>query len=179
MICKACGKKEATFHYTLNENGNITETHLCHECAKKSGLMKDSHQIFTPYSLSDNFLETEEAMLGELLGGLFSKEPEKAIKQASVCPFCGMRLSEFMHGGKAGCAKCYTTFGDSLAPTLKKLHGNTKHTGLVPGGREIHKTKEDKRKELETLLNKAIQLQEYEKAAEYRDMIRDLDKNER
>ena len=170
MLCQSCGKKEATFHYTSNENGNITELHLCHDCAKKSGYIDESFKNFNPFS----FFNNSQDMFGELIGGMFDSEQPAAIREAAVCPFCGMRLNEFMHGGKAGCAKCYTTFKNAITPTIKKLHGNTKHTGKVPAGRAIHKTKEDKRAELEVLLKKAIENQEYEKAAEYRDQIRAL-----
>lgn len=170
MLCQACGKKEATFHYTSNENGKITEMHLCHDCAKKNGYYDESIGNFDPF----NLFGSSEKMFGELLGGMFGNEPTKSLRESSVCPFCGMRLNEFMHNGKAGCSKCYTTFKDALTPTIKKLHGNTKHTGKFPIGRAIHKTKQDKRAELEALLKKAIENQEYEKAAEYRDQIKEL-----
>lgn len=33
MKCQNCGKYEANFHYKSNVNGQITEQHLCQECA--------------------------------------------------------------------------------------------------------------------------------------------------
>lgn len=177
MLCQSCGKKEATFHYTSNDNGNITETHLCHDCAQKNGYIDESFaglQNFNPFG----FFDSSEKMFGELLSGMFADEKPKSIRESAVCPFCGMRFNEFIHGGKAGCSKCYTTFKDALAPTLKKLHGNTQHTGKIPVGRSAHRTKEQQRTELETLLKKAIETQEYEKAAEYRDRLRELDKED-
>ena len=89
-----------------------------------------------------------------------------------------MRLSEFTHGGKAGCAKCYTTFKDAITPTVKKLHGNTAHTGKFPKGRAEQHAKKVRKAELEELLKRAIETQEYEKAAGYRDAIRALEKEE-
>lgn len=175
MICQVCGKKQATFHYSSNENGNITETHLCHECAKQTGLLDDSNKIFNSFAFSDSIFEQNESMLSDLLGGMLGSSKHKTIVESTVCPFCGMRLNELMQGGKAGCAKCYTTFKNAISPTLQKLHGHTKHIGKIPEGTDIKKTKKDKRSELEALLNEAVQKQEYEKAAEYRDQIRELD----
>ena len=37
MKCENCGKNEVTFIYQSNINGQITEKHLCSECAEKLG----------------------------------------------------------------------------------------------------------------------------------------------
>ena len=37
MKCQGCGRSEASFHYSSNVNGCLTETHLCPECASGSG----------------------------------------------------------------------------------------------------------------------------------------------
>lgn len=175
MLCRECKKNQATFHYTQNNNGKVTEAHLCHECAKKTGFLDDSNKIFNSFGSDVGFLSSGN-MLNDLLGGMFAPEKAKeSIKEAHVCPFCGMRFSEFIHGGKAGCAKCYVTFKNSLYPTLKKLHGNSAHIGKIPPGHTKEKSKEDKIAEYDVLLKKAIEEQEYEKAAEYRDKIKELD----
>ena len=38
MKCDRCGKEEVNFHYTSNINGNITEKHLCAQCAGELGI---------------------------------------------------------------------------------------------------------------------------------------------
>lgn len=171
MLCQSCGKKEANFHYTSNENGKVTELHLCHDCAAEKGLLDDSFASFNPFSVFEN----GEGLFDNLLSGMLAPSNTRKLKEAAVCPFCGMRLNEFLRGGKAGCAKCYVTFKDAVAPTVKKLHGNTTHTGKTPRGRAGLRSKKDKKAELEKLLQKAIETQEYEKAAEYRDALRALD----
>ncbi len=174
MLCQSCGKKEATFHYTSNENGKVTELHLCHDCAAEKGLLDENFKNFNPFA----FAEKGDTLFGELLGGMLGTPHTGSLKEAVVCPFCGMRLSEFTHGGKAGCAKCYTTFKDAITPTVKKLHGNTAHTGKFPKGRAEQHAKKVRKAELEELLKRAIETQEYEKAAGYRDAIRALEKEE-
>ena len=37
MKCQNCGKNDVNFYYSSNINGNVAETHLCSECAAKSG----------------------------------------------------------------------------------------------------------------------------------------------
>lgn len=37
MKCEKCNNLEATFHYSSTINGNKTEAHLCSECARKLG----------------------------------------------------------------------------------------------------------------------------------------------
>lgn len=37
MKCEHCGKNEVTFVYQSNVNGQVTEKHLCSECAEKLG----------------------------------------------------------------------------------------------------------------------------------------------
>ena len=37
MKCDNCGKNEVTFVYQSNVNGNVTERHLCTDCAEKLG----------------------------------------------------------------------------------------------------------------------------------------------
>ena len=37
MKCENCGKNEVTFIYQSNVNGQVTEKHLCSECAEKLG----------------------------------------------------------------------------------------------------------------------------------------------
>lgn len=170
MLCQNCKEHEASFHYTQNNNGHITEMHLCHQCAKKTGLIEDSHKLWSPFGLA-----SEETMLDNLLGELFTSPTKNKVMESTLCPFCGTRLNEFTHSGKAGCAKCYTTFKNSIFPSLQRLHGNTKHAGKIPKGRVIKKTMAEKRAELESLLKRAVADQEYEKAAQYRDRIKELD----
>ena len=95
---------------------------------------------------------------------------------ARYCPNCGMTYRDFAHTGKIGCSVCYDTFRAQLAPLLKRIHGSSTHSGKIPrrsGGvlvvrHEIALLKEQ--------LAEAVQGEAYEKAAEYRDKIRALEK---
>jgi len=63
MKCQNCGKNEINFHYSSNVNGCVTETHLCSECAAKSGYdlgsmfnMGSIFEGFSPISMQRMFL---------------------------------------------------------------------------------------------------------------------------
>lgn len=63
MKCEHCGKNEVTFVYQSNINGEVTEKHLCGECAKELGYAKQFAQQrqrmvqdFFGRSLLDDFL---------------------------------------------------------------------------------------------------------------------------
>ena len=173
MLCELCNKKEATFHYKSTQNGYVTEKHLCESCAKKNGY---EHMFqFPSISFGGLWQEMDQGMLGGLLGGMIDEGPQNVITETAVCPFCGMRLPEFMQTGKAGCSKCYTTFRSALTPTIKKLHGNTEHTGKAPAGRKESLSREYRLNDLKSQLAKAIESQEYEQAAKLRDEIKAME----
>jgi protein arginine kinase activator len=43
MKCENCGKNEVTFYYQSNVNGKVEEKHLCSECAEKLGYTQKIH----------------------------------------------------------------------------------------------------------------------------------------
>ena len=53
MKCQKCGKSEVDFHYSANINGCVTEEHLCSECAASSGY--DMGRMFSPENLFNGF----------------------------------------------------------------------------------------------------------------------------
>ena len=52
MKCENCGKNIANVHYKANYNGNVTEKHLCSDCAAKMGL---NNNIFGEDMFNDFF----------------------------------------------------------------------------------------------------------------------------
>ena len=76
MKCEHCGKNEITFIYRSNVNGNVTEKHLCSECAEKLGvtarLAKHSQRMMNGFdsffgrSLFDDFFTPVPSLLGRM-----------------------------------------------------------------------------------------------------------------
>ena len=93
---------------------------------------------------------------------------------ADSCPACGLAYSEFKARGRLGCPNCYGAFAPVLVPLLEKVHGTASHTGKAP--ERVATTLETRRElaELEDELGGAVASEEYERAAELRDRIRQM-----
>lgn len=160
MLCQSCQKNQATTHIKTIINGELTEYMLCPECAKKMGYGNIFEDMAFDFS----------SFLGNFLGnGL----PPRT--SATRCKGCGAAFADIAKSGKVGCAECYETFFDDLLPSIRRIHGNTRHTGKLAGsaGKELRVVNEleQARQELRT----AIEKQEFEKAAKLRDKIKELE----
>ena len=155
MLCQKCKKKEATFYYKQNVNGQVSEVHLCADCARKYGAGGALPDIFGI----------------DLLGGFFGSAPSLPRK-TRVCPVCGSSFGDIVDSGKIGCAECYKTFKDELAGTVERIHGRAKHIGR--GVKKEKQIKENKEKELRERLAKAVSEEDFELAAKLRDEIKAL-----
>ena len=57
MKCSNCGKNNANVSFNQNINGEVTNLHLCEECAHKLGIFNSFDDIFSPtisFSISSN-----------------------------------------------------------------------------------------------------------------------------
>ncbi|MCU0726323.1 MAG: UvrB/UvrC motif-containing protein [Planctomycetes bacterium] len=152
-ICQSCKKAPATIHMTEIVKGKKRELHYCEACAEKAGL-----DISTPQSLLSSLAEPAHGSGGE----------EKDF----VCPRCSLRYSEFRRRGRLGCGDCYQTFREGLVPLLERIHGNVQHLGRIPARAGARVESQRELTELKRELTRAVQREEYERAAEIRDRIR-------
>lgn len=162
MKCQNCRINNATTHYSQYVNGETTELYLCTECASKLGV----GGVFSGF---DPFVGLFSA---------FSSMPAQTSlpARAKKCGVCGLYLRDIVDSGRVGCAHCYETFRAQLAPSIERLHGKAAHCGKRPGKaaqKEI--SKESELEQLRRQLKEAIDSQEYEQAAVYRDRIRALE----
>jgi protein arginine kinase activator len=172
MICQECNQRPATLHFTNFSNGEKAELHLCDICAHEKGEMfiTNNGPVFSINSLLAGLLNIESA---------FHDPNQDAFKQQPVlqCRQCSMTFPQFVKIGRFGCATCYETFREPLTPVLRRLHsGNFTHSGKIPkrigGDIRIRKSVDDLKQSLKSL----IYQEEFEKAAEIRDRIRELEK---
>ena len=177
MICQVCKKRDAVVHYKTNINGNQKELYLCRECAEKNGASQKI--FFEPIDVIDGFLgKSSDDIFGGLLAGMMNDLPSKNINEPVACPVCGMRYSDFVHGGKIGCGECYKTFSSKFASTIKRIHGSAEHCGKVPGDKDGKISEKRKIESLKKKLSDAVENQEYELAAKYRDEIKEIENGE-
>ncbi|MBL7081237.1 MAG: UvrB/UvrC motif-containing protein [Candidatus Omnitrophica bacterium] len=164
MLCDLCGKNQATVHLTEIVDGAISELHLCEGCAHKK-----STEMEQQFGLAD------------LLAGLaqFTEKPDEEKLGAQLkCPKCGFSYQDFKKIGRLGCPQCYIIFKRYLNPLLKRIHGSTQHRGKVPLKVSGRGKKKAGLLELRLRLQKAIEEEAFEEAAQLRDQIKRLEKNE-
>lgn len=164
MYCEECKQKPAAVHLTQVYNGNIIQTHLCEECAaKKGGFIFDPGSKFSIPNLLSSIFGS---------GVTLESSPASEIKS---CSGCGMTFNDIRKTGKLGCSQCYQVFAQEMEPTLRRIHGNSQHIGKIPsrgGEKVILKRQLDN---LKTHLQEAVNREEYEKAAEIRDSIKEME----
>ena len=165
MICDICNKKKATVHLTEIVDDQMTEMHLCEECAREKSVQME-----------------QQFGLADLLAGLadFGQQVKPIEKVKIQCANCGMTYDDFRKFGRLGCSDCYNTFKDQLAALLKKIHGSSQHLGKAPI-KISHTTKKkiDMYQDLKKQLQQAIEDEDFEKAADLRDKIRELEKKDK
>jgi protein arginine kinase activator len=162
MRCKICGERPATIHYTEIVNNKMVTFDLCVECAEEKGV---DVQKSSSYGLGD--------LVAELIDGTVQDETSKIGRVR--CPECGYDFSDFRNIGRLGCPGCYRSFEAQLQPLLRHIHGGTIHGGKTPvrvgdieeWGPSVMQLKDE--------LAKAIEGENYERAAELRDEIRRLE----
>ncbi|MEE1014047.1 MAG: UvrB/UvrC motif-containing protein [Clostridia bacterium] len=165
MKCQKCQTREATRHITEVINGKKQELHLCSECA----------------AASPEFQAMKHNMdfgIGDFLGGIFGSKPKnlngESSPRTSICPDCGMPFEEFLQKGRLGCGTCYSVFRNRLERPLRQIHGVCEHVGKVPSRMGGRLRLDRQVSHLEAELNAAVMKQDFERAAELRDRIKEL-----
>ncbi len=156
MKCQKCNKAEATAFIKQNINGVVSEMHLCSDCAAALGY-QGFHNFVNPF---------------EIFSSVFSPE-RKSVSAAKRCSECGISFAEIVKSGRAGCAHCYTDFYEELSPTIRKIHGNSKHLSNYTAAKTDQVNAEPTIEELKKELERAVELQNYEQAAVLRDKIKE------
>ena len=166
MKCERCNEKEATVFFEQTYNGKTKSIHVCADCAaaiKKEGFFKS-----TPLGFST-----------DLFGDLFGfAAPVHAVSTAKKCEGCGATFATIRQQGKVCCPRCYTTFAEELAPTIRSLHGKVTHTGRMPGAHQHTREKTTRLATLREELRDAIAAERFEDAARLRDEIKSMEKEE-
>ncbi len=160
MICQKCKQQQATTHVKQTVNGKTTEMMLCSSCASALGM---------------NVLSTSSFDVGNLFGSLFAEPFLRESSQQSCCPGCGKTLKEIVQSGLVGCPNCYTTFYERLLPSIQRIHGKTTHVGKVAAAGSVACRKDHELETLRTALEEAVAKQEFERCAQIRDQIKELE----
>lgn len=175
MVCENCGERPAVIHLTQIVNNSVTTMHLCEPCAAEKGVETGASVAKFP--------------LGDFLAQLGKGEQAQANLD-TPCPSCGATLHDFRQTGRLGCARCYESFEGHLRDLLRRLHGSAVHAGeryrvltVQPAARSgaapVAEVEQDAAarnlSDLKARLQRAVESENFELAAELRDRIRVLE----
>jgi protein arginine kinase activator len=161
---KKCDKcdKPATIHLTEIVNGQKIEKHLCEDCAESEGITIKAN-IPISQLLEDFVLQTVS-------------EGEDSSSATLKCDVCGMTFAEFRDKGQLGCPNDYEAFSEQLLPMIARAQdGHTQHVGKTPRRAGEAQEKQMTILRLRSQLKQAITAEQYERAAQLRDEIKQLD----
>ncbi|MBT8397141.1 MAG: excinuclease ABC subunit B [Gemmatimonadetes bacterium] len=165
-VCDSCGEPGAVVHLTQVVNNETTTSHLCEKCAAEKG-------VHTSVPVSPSNLP-----LADFLAKMGGEDPPEAggLDQDLSCPFCGLSTKDFREVGRLGCPQCYPTFEEYLRGLLRRIHGGTTHVGKVylPPDPSVS-DREKKLAALRRKLSRAVESEDFERAATLRDEIRALE----
>lgn len=163
MLCRNCSKKEATTHIRSIIAGETVETLLCAECAAALGYTN----VFPLFGAS----------LGDLVFNSLRNATAVSALSSKVlrCERCGCSFEDIANSGAPGCPECYRVFYDKLLPSIQRIHGKAGYIGKVAGGAGEDVKLAHRKALLKELLNRAIDDGNFERAAQLRDEIRELE----
>ena len=151
MKCENCGKNEVTFVYQSNINGTVTEKHLCAECAEKLG--------YTQKLAAQSRRMMQDFFDGSLFDSFFTPMP-------SI-------LSRFDRMLESPFDDFFADMPALGAPAEQKAEPQPQDALLERNEREeVSRARQVNALRME--MQKAVQEENFERAAELRDQIRAL-----
>ena len=167
MLCERCKKNPATFHKSLNINGQVYETHLCHECANEVDFEMCS---FSFNDFDTQFEKLENSIIDEFfnLDNFFT--PTRLLeKNDKKCNNCGSTFNDFLSRGRLGCANCYDVFEEEIRDMLENMDNPTDFSLDIDSA--VQAIKPSELEQLQNDFNKAIEEERYEDAGEIKKKI--------
>jgi len=168
MLCDICKENPARIIVKKIVNGYQSEIHLCESCAHK----QESTEMGGGFDLSEFVKGLLDMQHNPSIAPYPGPKP-LGMANGPKCPSCGLTLDEFKRTAKLGCDDCYRAFESLLEPVVKRMHGRTVHTGKIARAAEsTNKGKDREISDIQQQLMKAINEENYEMAAVYRDKIK-------
>jgi protein arginine kinase activator len=151
-------------HEVTLKNGVKTEIHLCQDHAQEAGVSMPTHQpinqLLTQFVISQS--------------GKGKSKPKSKAKR-KTCRNCGLTFAKFRQSGTLGCSDCYTAFEEHLAPLIERAqNGATHHRGKTPRRAGASVDRQLLVQQLVKELDQAVSAEQYERAAQLRDRLRNL-----
>lgn len=160
IVCNLCGKQKATIYFKGIVKGQALKLHLCQSCAKSNGMVLPFGDAITS--------------LSSVLTQMVVPVAPARLKQMH-CRRCGLTFPEFKQSSQLGCADCFEVFADWVGPLLKRIHGSDQHVGKRVRRTVRRGSVTERMARLKLELREALKQEAFEKAAQIRDEIKDLE----
>ncbi len=167
MRCQQCDK-QAMFHITELETGDVREIHLC----------EDHARVYLNQAEANGEAAEGSGSSGAL--GVGQTAEELSELDQKVCDMCGITFFEFRNQGRLGCPHDYVQFEQELEPLIANIHGAVEHVGKrpqraapAPGAEPLPTATESLTSVigLRKAIREAIEHEDYEQAGTLRDEI--------
>jgi protein-arginine kinase/protein-arginine kinase activator protein McsA len=122
MLCRKCGKKQATFFLSRDALGAGVRLGFCDSCADEAGIfaaLQKVESLLHGYGLFPS-------------GETQAFDPEMPVEFAEECGTCGTGLGEFERGFLLGCDQCCHVFGSLLFNYVSLLTPTPRDSRLKP-----------------------------------------------
>lgn len=148
MLCEHCGQNHAEVHLVKIVNGERHYEHVCRECARRLLPFDEAAQMMKMTFSLEGMMDLQEALKDLLLPVL----PELYGEERDIvkCPHCG-------------------------APLPKELFDEPPKAAPAKGDAPLFIPPLDERAELKKEMERAVREERYERAAEIRDRLRELE----
>lgn len=153
--CEHC-KKPCVIHLTQIINAEVKKADMCETC---------------PHA--KQFQDPLQFGLMEKLLGIAMQQGLPTSNKDLVCDNCGYTESEFLKTGRLGCPECYNVFVTPKMEILRKIQDAEVHKGKSPRNQD-KRTLKQKIAYLNKELLDAIESEDYERAAQLRDELKEL-----
>lgn len=160
MKCDICGMRDAVVFVQQVSSTRTVELHLCVECARERGINATGKNATEAFN--------------NLLSGLF-QDANNVNQPSSACPVCGRTLADLRRFKTAGCPECYTVFKSEIFSILKNHGIEGTYHGELPKKLAHFRSVLTDRMMYQEKLAEAVALEDYEKAAVYRDRLKALE----
>jgi protein arginine kinase activator len=182
MLCDNCGKNEVEVLIRQVIDEEVKNLSLCRSCAEKMGFISP----LIP-SITISFSIGESPPKQRKIRKTQTKRREQSL-ESMCCPTCGSNFSSFRETGILGCPDCYEAFRAPLGIFLHKTQGAESHwvasdafseIGVTDGNHQMNIVveKEETKGNITRLrleMNEAISREDYERAAQLRDILAPL-----
>ncbi|MDR1580269.1 MAG: UvrB/UvrC motif-containing protein [Synergistaceae bacterium] len=183
MLCDNCGKNEVEVLIRQVIDEEVKNLSLCRSCAEKMGFISP----LIP-SITISFSIGESPPKQRKVRKIPTRRREQPFESVR-CPTCGSDFSSFRETGILGCPDCYESFRVPVGIYLHRTQGAESHWVASDAFNEIGVTDGTNRQmnivvekeaamgniaKLKLELNEAISREDYERAAQLRDILAPL-----